>query len=93
MHYPKNDHPGPGDLEDSPIVPVQEMAIGGPEEFVFRNERTALGKSLQRSDLLLDATDKRGCRVGIVMWNVLPNLSDIRLCDGSNLNPVYCGHA
>lgn len=61
MQHPQGDHPGADDLEDGPVITVQQMAIGGAERFVFRYKRAAFGKTFRCADLLLQAPDKGRC--------------------------------
>jgi len=93
MQHPQDDHLGADDLEDGPIITVRQMAIGGAEQFVFRHQRSPFGKAFQCADLLFQAKDKGGCRIGFVLDNVLPDFDHIRFGCLGDVNPEFSWHA
>ena len=69
------------------------FARGGAEQFVSRHQRAAFGKAFQCSDLLFQAQDKSGCRIGFVLGHVLPDFGHIRFSGLGYVNPGFSWHA
>ncbi len=68
---PQDDHPGSDDFEDGPVIAEQQMAVGGAEEFVLRREGAVTGKNFKGADLLFQALDEGGGRIGVVLGDVM----------------------
>lgn len=92
MNDPHDDHPGASDSEDGSVISMQQMAVGRAEEFVLRNKGAALGTAFQGTDLLFQAQDKSGGRIGIVLGDIIPYGGCISLSGGSDVNPVFFWH-
>ena len=92
MDNSQDDHPGADDFEDGAVVAEQQVAIGGPEEIIFRHKVAALGKAFEGCDLLFQAQDKGGGRIGVVPGDVIPYVGYIRLRRSGDINPVFFGH-
>ena len=82
-----------GDPINGAIGPEDQMPVGGAKDFVFRDARTALGKLLQRGDLLFKGQDKSCGVAGAVLGDVLPDIDDVGLGGRRDLNAEGCGHA
>ena len=92
MDDPQDDHPGSDDFEDGPVVAEQQVAVGRAEEVIFRHEGAALGIAFQGAELLFQAQDKGGGRIGVVLGKVIPNGGWIRFGRGGDINPVFFWH-
>jgi hypothetical protein len=88
----QDDHSGADDFEEGSVVAEQQVAVGRAEEVIFRHEGAALGIAFQGSDLLFQAQDKGGGRIGVVLGNVIPDGGYIRLGCGGDINPVFFWH-
>ena len=92
MEYPHDNNRGAGDLEDDPIVPKQQMTIGGAKEFAFRYEGATLRKHFQCSDLFFQTQNKGRGRFRIIRGDVIPYFGRIRLGRCGQINAEFFWH-
>ena len=78
---------------DGAVGAMQQMAIGGAELLVFRDQRAALRKLLKRVELLLKA-QYEGCGVfRAVVGNVNPDLLEIAFGRRGDLDVTFYVHS
>lgn len=68
------------------------MTVGRPEHLVLGDSGTALGVLFQECDLLFERRNKGRRVVGAVLRNVVPDLRDVGLGGGRELNEADRGH-
>ncbi len=92
MDNPQDDHPGADDFEDGTVFAKQQVAIGRPEEIIFRYKGAALRVAFQGCDLFFKLQNKRGSCFGIILGDVIPDVCYICLRRSGDINSVFFGH-
>ena len=92
MNNPHYENRLPGNAKYGAICAVNYVAISRSEKFIFRNQRTALRKLLQRLDLLFQSQNK-GCGIlWAIIGDVGPDFLYIPLGCWRNMDAIFYGH-
>jgi len=82
-----------GYTEDGAVGAMKQMAIGGAELLVFRNQRAALWQLLKRVDLLLQSYDEGSGVFLAVVGDVNPDFLHIAFGCRGNCDVIFYAHS
>lgn len=92
MNDSQDDYRLAGDTEDSPVLTIDEMAVGCAENPVFGNQWAALGESFQSFNLFRQFPNEQPGVSGVILGDIVPYFRNVQLCGVGYVNLECCGH-